>query len=84
MEQIEEARRIVRVHASGEKIRRLKCRPGFRLEGDRCVPMTGSEKQTKRKAIRQAVRTKRADPGIKRRAIRRRLKAMRKRKAYGL
>lgn len=84
LEQIEEVRRVVRVTSKGKKTRRIKCRSGFRKEGDRCVPMTGSEKQTKRLAIRRAVRTKNANPAIKKRAARKRLRAMRKRKAYGL
>lgn len=84
LEQIEEVRRVIRVSARGEKTRRIKCRQGFRREGDRCVPMTGSEKQTKRLAIRRAVRTKNANPATKKRAVRKRLKALRKRKAYGL
>ena len=84
IEQLEEVRRVVRVSAAGEKVRRVKCRAGFRREGDKCVPMTGGEKQTKRLAIRKAVRTKNANPATKKRAVRKRLKAMRKRKAYGL
>lgn len=82
--QIEEAKRVIRVTSKGERTRRLKCRRGFKREGDRCVPLSGSEKATKRVAIRKAVRTKRADVAGKRRATRKRLKAMRKRKAYGL
>lgn len=84
LEQIEEAQRVVRVTAKGEKIRRIKCRAGFRLEGNRCVPMTGSEKQTKRLAILRAVRTKRADIGGQKRAVRKRLRALSKRKAMGI
>lgn len=84
LEQIEEVRRVIRVSSRGEKTRRIKCRAGFRREGDRCVPMTGSEKQSKRLSIRRAVRTKNANPSGKRRAARKQLKAMRKRKAYGL
>jgi len=81
---IEEVRRVIRVSSKGKKTRRIKCRSGFRKEGNRCVPMTGSEKRTKRISIRKAVRTKNANPATKKRATRKRLKAMRKRKAYGL
>lgn len=87
-EQIEEAaRRVVRVDSKGKKTRKLKCRKGFKLSsnGKSCVPITGSEKATKRKAIRKAVRTKKAaGSGAKKRATRKRLKAMRKRKSYNL
>lgn len=82
--QIEEARRVIRVSSRGEKTRRLKCRSGFRREGNTCVPMTGSEKQTRRRALKKAVRTKRASPSTQRKASRKRLRAMRKRKSYGL
>ena len=84
LDQIEEARRVTRVSSKGEKTRRLKCRSGFKREGDRCVPMSGSEKRTKTKALRKAVRTKRGNPAGQKRASRKRLKAMRKRKSYGL
>lgn len=85
--QIEETRRVTRVNAKGERRKRLKCRKGFKLnaDGTACVPITGSERATKRKAIRQAIRTKRSQgSGHKRRTIMRRKKAMRKRKSMGL
>lgn len=84
LEQIEEVRRVTRVTSKGEKTRRVKCRAGFKREGDRCVPMSGGEKRTKRVALRKAVRTKRGNPAAQKRASRKRLKAMRKRKSYGL
>jgi hypothetical protein len=86
-EQIEEARRVVRVNSKGQKTRRIKCRKGFKLSsnGKTCVPITGSEKASKRKATRKAIRSKRAaGSGAKKRATRKRLKAMRKRKSYNL
>lgn len=84
---ITEAQIITKVKASGEKRRRVACKPGYRLNDTKtaCIPITGSEKVTKRLAIRKMVRTKRAlGPGLQRRTTRKRLKAMRKRKAYGL
>lgn len=87
-EQIEEAVRwVVRVNSKGEKTRIMKCRKGFKLssDGKSCIPITGAEKSAKRKAIRKAIRTKRAaGSGAKKRTIRKRLKAMRKRKSYNL
>lgn len=86
-EQIEEARRVVRVNSKGQKTRRVKCRKGFKLSsnGKTCVPISGSEKASKRKAIKKAVRTKRAaGTGAQKRTTRKRLKAMRKRKSYNL
>ena len=87
VEQVEEARRVVRVSSKGKKTRRIKCRKGFKLSsnGKTCVPISGSEKASKRKAMKKAVRTKRAaGTGAKKRTTRKRLKAMRKRKSYNL
>lgn len=84
VDQIEEARRVIRVSSRGERTRRLKCRKGFRRDGNRCVPMSGSEKASKRRSIKKAVRTKRANPSGKKRATRKRLRALRKRRSYGL
>ena len=86
-EQLEEARRVVRVNSKGVKTRKTKCRKGFKVSpnGKTCVPVTGGEKASKRKAIKKAVRTKRAaGSGAKNRANRKRLKAMRKRKSMGI
>lgn len=86
-EVIDEARIITKVNARGEKRRRVKCKPGFKLnsEGTSCVPVTGGEKASKRRAIRKSVRTKRAmGKGFAIRVRRKKLRAMKKRKAYGL
>lgn len=84
---LDEQRRIVKVNSRGEKTRRIKCRPGYKLNstGTACVPMTGGEKATKRKAIRKAIRTKKAmGQGFQNRVKRKRAKAMRRRKGLGL
>lgn len=84
---IEEAIIITKVNSKGEKRRRVKCKPGFKLNpsGTSCVPITGGEKASKRRAIRKSLRTKRAmGKGFKIRVKRKRMRAMRKRKAYGL
>ena len=86
-EMIEESRIITKVTSKGKKTKRRKCRAGFKLSanGTSCVPITGSEKQTKRKSIRKALRTKKAKgPSAVKRASRKRLKAMKKRKSFGL
>ncbi len=78
---------ITKVNSRGEKRKRVKCRPGFTLnaDGTSCVPMTGGQKNAKRKAIRKALRTKRAEGGAyKRRTTRKRLRALKRRKALGL
>lgn len=86
-EQLEEAKRVIRVDSRGKKTRRIKCRKGYKLSsnGKTCVPMSGSEKSSKRKSIKKAIRTKKASGSGKRKlATRKRLKAMRKRKNYNL
>lgn len=82
-----ESKIITKVNSKGEKRRRRKCKPGYKLNaaGTSCVPITGGEKATKRRAIRKAIRTKRAmGKGFQIRVKRKRLKALRRRKAYGL
>lgn len=87
MDNIEEAKVITKVNSRGEKRRRIKCRPGYKLSssGTSCVPITGGEKASKRRAIRKTIRTKRAmGTAFKARVQRKRVKALRKRKAFGL
>ena len=85
--QIEEARIITKVTSKGEKTKRVKCRRGFKLspDGKTCIPITGSEKQAKKKAIRKAIRSKKAKgKAAQVKATKKRLKAMKKRKSFGL
>lgn len=78
---------ITKVDSRGTKIRRIKCPPGYKLnpEGTSCVPITGSEKMQHRISMRKAIRTKRSEgAALKKRTTRKRLRAMKKRKQYGL
>lgn len=78
---------ITKVNSRGEKRKRVKCRPGFKLNaaGTSCVPMTGGEKASKRRAIRKTIRTKKAGgAALKRRTTRKRLRALKRRKSLGL
>lgn len=82
---LDEVKVIKKVNSRGEKTLKKKCPKGFRLQGGACVPVTGAEKASKRKAIKKAVRTKKqAGSGLKRRTTKKRLKALKKRKAMGL
>lgn len=82
---MDESKIITKVRSDGSKIKRKKCKPGFVLRNGQCVPMSGSEKAEKKKSIRKAVRTKKqGGESLKRRTTRKRLKAMKKRKSYGL
>lgn len=83
----DEAKRIVRVTSKGEKVKKLKCPAGFKLSdsGTSCVPIKGSEKLAKKQAIKKAIRTKKAKgDAFKVRTTKKRLKALKKRKAFGL
>ena len=78
---------ITKVRSDGRKRKRKKCKPGFKLnsDGTACVPQSGSEKVSKKRAIKKALRTKKAKgASYKRKTVRKRLRAMRKRKGYGL
>lgn len=78
---------ITKVNSRGEKRKRVRCRPGFKLNdmGTSCVPMTGGEKASKRRAIRKSIRTKKAGgTALKRRTTRKRLRALKRRKSLGL
>jgi hypothetical protein len=84
---LDEAKIITKVNSKGEKRRRVKCKPGYKLNdsGTSCVPITGGEKAAKRRAIRKSIRTKKAKgKGFQIRVKRKRLKALKRRKALGL
>lgn len=76
---------ITKVNSKGERKKRKKCRPGFKLDGNKCVPITGTEKRTKKLAIKKAVRTKKqAGAGYQKKVTKKRNKAMKKRSSLGL
>ncbi len=78
---------ITKVNSKGKKTRRKKCKRGYKLssDGSRCERVSGRDKAKKKKAIRKAVRTKKAQGGSSRkRTTRKRLRALKKRKNYGL
>lgn len=84
-DKIDEIKIIKKVDSKGNKTLKKKCPPGFRLSDGACVPVTGAEKAAKKKAIKKAVRTKKqAGSGLKNRTTKKRLKALKKRKAMGI
>lgn len=88
-EELEENRFVFRVTSRGQKIKKLRCKPGFRAASVggrlRCVRTSGKEKMQKKRAVRKAVRTKKAKgSGYKKRIIFKQKRAIRKRKAMGL
>lgn len=86
-ESVVEAQIKIRVNSRGVKTKRLKCPKGYKISpsGKSCVPITGAEKANKRIAIKHAIRTKKQQgQAYQKRTIRKRLKAMKRRKSYGL
>lgn len=78
---------IKKVNHKGRVKKRVKCRKGYKLNsaGTSCVPITGKEKTTKRKASVKAVRTKKkGGQSLKNRTSRLAKRAKKKRKSMGL
>lgn len=76
-----------KVRSTGKKRRKKICPPGMKPSesGTSCVPMQASEKRARKLGSRKTQRTIRArGAALKTRALRKRRKAMRFRKSYGL
>lgn len=82
--ELDEAKFKYKVNSKGKKTKRLKCKPGYKIVGSRCEKISGSDKVAKKKSIRKGLRTKKSDVAGKRRSVKKRLKAMKKRKSMGL
>tara|TARA_Y100000593_G_C4290266_1_gene327864 strand:+ start:67 stop:357 length:291 start_codon:yes stop_codon:yes gene_type:complete len=79
-EYLEEAKKK-RVIRKGKLIKKTFCPPGQKAKGGRCVPMKSKERmKRKMKAKKGAIKRKAKGTRIKKK----RAKAMRKRKAFGL
>lgn len=84
---ITEVRRRVKVNFRGKRRIKMQCRPGFKWmpESRSCVKITGAEVAQKRRAMRRAVRTRKAQgASFKVRMLRKTRKARRFRKSMGL
>lgn len=78
---------IYKVRFTGKKRRKKKCPPGMKPSpgGTSCVPMLAGEKRNRKLGSRKTQRTIRAKGvALKKRKERKRKKAMRFRKAFGL
>ncbi len=74
---------VYRVTSMGQKLKKLTCPRGYKPnpEGTACVPISGDEKASMRKAHIKGVRTKRKQgAGYMRKIVRRQKKALRIRK----
>lgn len=74
---------IVRVNSSGVRTKRKKCNPGFKLSADgrTCVKITAREKLNRSRGLKRSQIKRRTQKSI---TTRKRLKALKKRKNYGL
>lgn len=85
-EQVDEAFKF-RVHANGQKQKKRICPKGYKpsSDGNSCVPITASERNTMKVAHRKASITKKAaGASMQKRAERRRKKAMKYRRMFGV
>ena len=84
---ITEVRRRIKVNFRGKRRIKMQCRPGFKWDPGThaCLKITGSDVAIKRKAMRRAVRTRKAKgQSFKVRVLRKTRKAKRFRKSMGL
>lgn len=84
---LHEAFRVIKVNSRGQKTVKMKCQPGQRYDVTKhtCVVMSGAERNVKRIAMKQAVRTKKAaGSAAKKRQARLTRKALLKRRQFGL
>lgn len=86
-DQLTEVKRRIKVNAKGVRRIKMQCQKGFKwdAEGRVCKKISGSELATKRKSIRQMIRTKKSmGASLKIRVKRKSNKAKRFRKSMGL
>lgn len=84
---LSEVKRVIKINFRGKRRIKMQCSPGFRWDASSrsCKKISGSEVAVKRKALRKAVRTKKAlGTGFKVRVKRKTRKALRFRKSMGL
>lgn len=74
----------IRITSTGQKIKRTICPAGKKAMGNSCVPMKSSEKLDRMLGARKMARSKQANQGKMKMAVRAMLKARKKRKARGL
>jgi len=76
---------VKKVNSKGEVRKKKVCPAGFKLSDGKCVKISGSEKISKTKSIRQSVKTKHASgEGYKAKIARKANKAKKKREQMGI
>jgi hypothetical protein len=86
-EEMNEVKRVIRVNSQGKRRIAFKCGKGFLWNPAerRCRPQTGKEKESKRRAIKKAVKTrKHKGAGFAKKVSKKRLKALAKRRQQGI
>jgi len=84
LDDLNEARRVVKINSKGDRRVKKMCGKGFKLVGNKCVKQSGQEKTTMRKSKKKMVKTLKSKGSIVKLRTRRTKKAMKKRKARGL
>jgi len=84
LDDLNEAKRVVKINSKGDRRVKKMCGKGFKLVGNKCVKQSGQEKTTMRKSKRKMVKTLKAKGSVVKLRTRRFKKAIRKRKARGL
>lgn len=74
-------RRIERVVRGGKVKRKLKCKPGYKAQGGKCVRMSPQEQRKRKRSSKVGARKRKA---TKSQSTRKRALSMRKRKGSGL
>ena len=77
---------VFKVHADKSKERRLKCPPGYKAEGGKCVPMSSETKRNIKIGRKKAVKTFKAAgaTAAKKKNLRRNKALKARRDLYGL
>ena len=87
-DQVNEAKPVIlwRVNAQGKKVKKAICPKGMSIDdtGKNCKPVGGAVKQARKIAAKKAARARAANPAGVRKATKKRLKALKRRKQLGI
>lgn len=84
IDDLNEAKRVVKIDSKGGRRIKKMCGKGFKLVGNKCVKQSGTDKTTMRKSQKKRGKTLKAKGSIVKLRTRRFKKAIKKRKARGL
>lgn len=84
IDDLNEAKRVVKIDSKGGRRVKKMCGKGFKLVGNTCVKQSGQDKTTMRKSQKKRGKTLKSKGSVVKLRTRRFLKAIKKRKARGL